>query len=71
MSQITITFSTDNAGLRNEGDESLNTSAVADILRELADKAGERIPGIGETLEFRVRDANGNTIGYMSIEEGA
>ena len=71
MSSVTITFSTDDAAFRNEGDESLNTSAVADILRNLVDKAAGRIPGIGETLEFRIRDINGNRIGYMSIEEDA
>lgn len=70
MSEIRITFSTNNADFRNDGDESLNTNAVADLLRNLADRVGNRVPEIGETQEDRIRDRNGNTIGYLTIEEG-
>lgn len=69
MSNVTITFDTDNAAYRNPGDESLNMSAVADTLRELADVVGYRTPNLGETMRRGILDVNGNHIGQVTIEE--
>lgn len=69
MSNVTITFDTDNAAFRNPGDESLNTSAVADILRDLAATVGQRVPDLGTTIEYMVYDYNGNRIGQFTIYE--
>ena len=70
MSTFTLTFSTDNAAFRQD-DESLDLTAVAAMLQQVADRVADRTPPSQNAAitEVYVRDLNGNRVGSFIIEE--
>lgn len=70
MSTFTIHIRTDNAAYRNE-DGSLYAfgvrETVLEAMQKLIEKADHIVPG--GAIEFFLRDANGNRVGEMTIDE--
>ena len=70
MSTFTLTFTTDNAAFRSD-DESLDLTAVAAMLQQVADRVATRTPPSQTPMmtEVYLNDLNGNRVGSFIIEE--
>lgn len=70
MSRIIVEFNTNNDEFRND-DETLEVVAVGNLLRKIAQQIDEKDPQtlVGNTVERYLRDTNGNTIGFYTIDE--
>ena len=65
--KLIITINLDNAAMRDEDDEEPSGLAVAEILRSEADHFTDYPPVYAE--HRAIRDANGNTIGSITVTE--
>lgn len=68
MGRLSLNMETDNAVFRHE-DESLNVFALQEMLFSAVERLTGAEVAVGEHLEVRIRDVNGNTVGSLYIDE--
>lgn len=68
MSTFTLTFTTDNAAFRFD-DDTLDVESVISTAKRATRKIADQEIAPGETFWRWVRDANGNNVGTITIEE--
>jgi len=68
MSTFTMTFTTDNAAFRKD-DDTLDVDAIIATIKKATRKIVDQEVATGETFWRWVFDANGNSVGTITIEE--